>query len=149
MGDEQQQNLNSTTGGEATQRPQSLPRETNTTLSLQSPLSLQISALLLGTRRQSKEDIVLFSPIPGTAAQQAAWKSWQGTSGLGGFEQLHGAFSQRLHSCCWKRLRATLSPTGLLWFHRPLTPTAKVVVISRRLLPIHESSLSIGTDSTQ
>lgn len=35
-----------------------------------SPFSLQISALLLGARQQSKEDIVLSHPIPGITAQQ-------------------------------------------------------------------------------
>lgn len=69
MKDEQQQNLNYTPCSEATQRPQSLPWQTGTMLS-PSPFSLQISALLLGARQQSKEDIVLFEPIPGTAAQQ-------------------------------------------------------------------------------
>lgn len=69
MKDEQHQNLNYTPCSEATQRPQSLPRQTGTMLS-PSPFSLQISALLLGARQQSKEGIVLFNPIPGTTAQQ-------------------------------------------------------------------------------
>lgn len=62
-------NLNYTTCSEALQRPQSLPRGTGKLLS-PTPFSLQISALLLGARQQSKEDIVLFNTIPGTASQQ-------------------------------------------------------------------------------
>lgn len=68
----------------------------------------------------------------------AAWKSWQGMPEPGPLEQLHGARSQRLPSCCWKGLQVTLSPTGPLWFHKPLTHTVKTGVILKRLLPIHK-----------
>lgn len=87
----------------------------------------------------SRAKKILFCSSPFLAPQpNSSMETWQGTLVLGPLEQLHGARSQRLPSCCWKGLQVTLSPTEPLWFHKALTHMVKTGVISRRLLSIHE-----------
>lgn len=70
MRDEQHQHLNYTTRSEAKQRPRSLPRKNRRNVISQPFAPSKDLPFCWGARQQSKEDIVLFKPIPGSAAQQ-------------------------------------------------------------------------------